>query len=163
MTEVRISEPIDPDVDLHIPDQRGELWREHGAVIAVIAFGGGLGAMARYGMAEWMPTRPGLFPWGTFATNVSGCFAIGVLMVLVTEVWSAHRLARPFLGTGFLGGFTTFSTYAVETRNLLQPGTAGTAFVYLAATLCCALLAVTVGTAGARAVFGVVPIGGGRR
>ncbi|MCU1683223.1 MAG: CrcB-like protein [Amycolatopsis sp.] len=135
------SEPIDSDVDLRIPAQR----QEHGAVLVVIAIGGGLGALARYGLAQALPTRPGLFPWGTFVTNVLGCFLIGVLMVLIAEVWSAHPLARPFFGVGILGGFTTFSTYAVETRGLLQPGTVGLAFVYLAGTLICAMLAVLAG------------------
>lgn len=132
----------DPDVDLRFASQRRELVRSHGAVLAVIALGGGLGAIARYGLAELLPTQPGRFPWATFTTNVAGCFLIGVLMVLITEVWSAHRLVRPFLGVGVLGGFTTFSTYAVEIRELLRPGTVALAFAYLAATLVCALLAV---------------------
>jgi fluoride exporter len=137
-----VPEPIDPDVDLHIPAQRSELGRTHGAVLAVIAVGGGLGAIARYGLAQLLPTHPGDFPWATFITNVVGCFLIGVLMVLVTEVLAAHPLVRPFLGVGVLGGFTTFSTYAVETRELLRPGTVVVAFVYLAGTLICAMLAV---------------------
>ncbi|MBF6066128.1 fluoride efflux transporter CrcB [Nocardia terpenica] len=153
MPETRLGGPVDPDVDLRLPDQRPELFRDHGAVLAVIALGGGLGAVARYGIANLLPTRPGHFPWGTFITNVAGCFAIGVLMVLITEVWSAHRLVRPFLGVGFLGGFTTFSTYAVDTRNLLQPGTAATAFAYLAGTLLCAMLAVIAGGALTRTAF----------
>ncbi|MBY8856536.1 fluoride efflux transporter CrcB [Nocardia sp. CA2R105] len=107
-----------------------------------MAVGGGIGAEARYGVSRLLPTRPGQFPWGTFLTNVVGCFAIGVLMVLITEVWTGHRLVRPFLGVGFLGGFTTFSTYAVETRNLLEPGTVYLAFGYLAGTLIAAMLAV---------------------
>ncbi|MEU6560884.1 fluoride efflux transporter CrcB [Nocardia nova] len=147
------AEPIDPDVDLHMPDQRRELFREHGAVLAVIAVGGGLGGLSRYGLSRLLPTHPGQFPWGTFTENVLGCLAIGVLMVLITEVWPAHRLVRPFVGVGFLGGFTTFSTYAVEIRGLLEPGSAVLAFVYLAATLLCALLAVLAGVTGARMVF----------
>nr|WP_051495139.1 fluoride efflux transporter CrcB [Nocardia nova] len=136
-----------------MPDQRRELFREHGAVLAVIAVGGGLGGLSRYGLSRLLPTHPGQFPWGTFTENVLGCLAIGVLMVLITEVWPAHRLVRPFVGVGFLGGFTTFSTYTVEIRGLLQPGSAVLAFVYLAATLLCALLAVLAGVTGARMVF----------
>jgi CrcB protein len=119
--------------------------RTHGSVLAVIGLGGGLGAIARYGVGVLLPTRPGQFPWGTFAINVSGCLLIGVLMVLITEVWAAHRLVRPFIGVGFLGGFTTFSTYAVEIRALLQPGTVAVAFSYLAGTLLGAMLAVIAG------------------
>jgi CrcB protein len=155
-SEVELAEPIDPDVDVRIPSQRRELVRSHGAVLVVIALGGGFGAIARYGLAELLPTRPGQFPWGTFTTNVVGCFLIGVLMVLITEVWSAHRLVRPFLGVGFLGGFTTFSTYAVETRGLLQPGAVGLAFGYLAGTLICAMLAVIAGVWLTRTVTGSV-------
>jgi len=143
--EVELTEPIDPDVDVRIDSQQRELTRSHGAVLVVIALGGGFGAVARYGLAQVLPTRTGQFPWGTFVTNVAGCFLIGVLMVVITEVLSAHPLVRPFLGVGILGGFTTFSTYAVEIRGLLQPGSAGLAFGYLAGTLICAMLAVIAG------------------
>lgn len=144
-SDVELSNPIDPDVDLRVPAQRRELIRGHVSVLGVIAFGGGIGALARYGLSTVLPTRPGQFPWGTFTENVLGCFLIGVLMVLITEVWSAHRLIRPFLGVGVLGGFTTFSTYAVEIRGLLRPGTVGLAFTYLAGTLVGAMLAVVIG------------------
>lgn len=140
--ESESSELVDPDIDLRVPEQRRELARSHGVVLLVIALGGGLGAIARYGLAELLPARQGEFPWGTFLTNVAGCFLIGVLMVLITETFSAHYLVRPFLGVGFLGGFTTFSTYAVEIRGLLGPGSLGVAFGYLAGTLVCAMLAV---------------------
>jgi fluoride exporter len=123
-------------------------------VLAVIAFGGGLGALARYGLARALPTRTGEFPWGTFVANVLGCFLIGVLMVLVTEVWSAHRLVRPFLGVGILGGFTTFSTYAVEVDGLLRSGSVGLAFGYLAGTLAGAMFAVIVAVALTRKLTG---------
>ncbi|MBO0852250.1 MAG: fluoride efflux transporter CrcB [Nocardia sp.] len=118
-----------------------------------MAVGGAIGAEARYGLSLLMPTRPGRFPWGTFTENVLGCLVIGVLMVLITEVWAAHRLVRPFLGVGLLGGFTTFSTYAVDTRGLLESGAVVTAFVYLAGTLLCALLAVLTGATAARILF----------
>jgi CrcB protein len=143
--EIELTDPIDPDVDLRVESHRRELTRSRGAVLLVIALGGGIGAVARYGLAQALPTRTGQFPWATFATNVLGCFLIGVLMVLITEVLSAHPLVRPFLGVGILGGFTTFSTYAVETRGLLQPGSVGLAFGYLAGTLVFAMLAVIAG------------------
>lgn len=151
--EVELADPIDPDVDLRVAAQRRELRRGHAPVLGVIAVGGGLGALARYGLAQALPTRPGHFPWGTFTTNVLGCLLIGVLMVLITEVWSAHRLVRPFLGVGILGGFTTFSTYAVETRGLLHPGAVELAFTYLAGTLIAAMLSVTAGAWATRAAL----------
>jgi CrcB protein len=122
--------------------------------LGVIALGGGIGAVGRYGLAELWPTRPGAFPWATFTVNVSGCLLIGVLMVLISEVLSVHRLVRPFLGVGVLGGFTTFSTYAAETRGLLAPGTVGLAFAYLAGTVLAALLAVIAGVWLTRAATG---------
>jgi len=125
--------------------RRREFARSQPAVLATIALGGGLGALARYGVSQLLPTMPGRFPWGTFLVNVSGCLLIGVLMVLITEVWTAHRLVRPFLGVGVLGGFTTFSTYALEIHNLLRPGSVPIAFAYLAGTLLVALLAVLLG------------------
>ncbi|MGF6885783.1 CrcB protein [Nocardia sp. GAS34] len=146
MPRVRLAERA----DARARSSRRAWLRDQGPVLAVIAVGGALGAEARFGLARLLPTRPGQFPWGTFLTNVIGCFAIGVLMVLITEVWTGHRLVRPFLGVGFLGGFTTFSTYAVETRNLLQPGTVYLAFGYLAGTLLAAMLAVLGGVMSTR-------------
>jgi CrcB protein len=137
-----MTEPIDADVDLRVPAQRGEPALP---ALGAIALGGGLGALARYGLTVALPTPAGHFPLATFLTNVSGCFLIGVLMVLVTEAWTAHRLVRPFLGVGVLGGYTTYSTYAVEIHGLLRPGTVGVAFLYLAGTLVCALFAVLAG------------------
>ena len=58
----------------------------------------------------------------TLAINVLGCALIGVLMVLITDVWRRQRLVRPFLGTGVLGGFTTFSAFSLETYELLRDG-----------------------------------------
>ncbi|GAB2557636.1 fluoride efflux transporter CrcB [Nocardia heshunensis] len=136
-----VGAPVDPDIDIHQPEQRRELSRSHGAILAVISVGGAVGALSRYGLAQLWPTPAGGLPWATFVTNVIGCFLIGVLMVAVTEIWVAHPLVRPFLGVGILGGFTTFSTYANDTRALLRPDTVATAFAYFGVTLVCALLA----------------------
>ncbi len=143
MTQPR---PIDSDVDVHVPAQRTELARSHGRILLVVALGGGLGAVARYGVGLLLPTTPGHFPYGTFLINVLGCALIGVLMVLVTEVYSGAPLLRPFFGTGILGGFTTFSTYTNEFRGLLRPGTVPLAVAYLAGSLVCTLLAVSLAT-----------------
>lgn len=141
----------DPDIDLHVPAQRRELRRGHGAVLAVISVGGALGAVARYGIGYAFPAAPRGFPWATFGINVTGCLLIGVLMVLVTDVWAGHRLVRPFLGVGVLGGFTTFSTYVVDIQRLVNARAAGVALVYLVATLVAALLGVYAGITLARA------------
>lgn len=117
----------------------------HAHVLGAVAAGGGLGALARYGLSRALPTAPGHFPLATFVINVVGCALIGVLMVLVTETRPAHPLVRPFLGVGVLGGFTTFSSYANEVRGLLRPGTVPMAVAYLGGTLACAVLAVSAG------------------
>ena len=78
---------------------------------------------------------------------------MGVLMVTVTEAFSAHRLVRPFLGTGVLGGFTTFSTYTVDTQKLIDGAAPQTALLYLAATAIAAVAAVWTGATLARVLL----------
>jgi CrcB protein len=132
---------------------RPSVWRGQGPVVAVVALGGALGAVARYAASLWWPARSGGFPWTTFGINVVGCAVIGVFMVVITDVWAAHRLVRPFFGTGVLGGFTTFSTYAVDIQKLVDAGRPGTALAYLAATLLAALAAVWLAVTAARRVL----------
>jgi fluoride exporter len=141
----RVTLPTDSDVDLRVPGQRAELAHRPWLVLTAIAAGGALGALGRYGLsAAFPPGRIG-FPWATFVINVSGCFLIGVLMVLVTEVWVAQRLIRPFFGVGVLGGFTTFSTYVVDIQRLTNAGAPDVALLYLFGTIAAALLAVFAG------------------
>ncbi len=124
-------------------------------VLAAIAVGGALGAVARYAVGLAWPSAAGGFPWSTFAINVAGCFAIGVLLVALTEgSGPPHPLARPFLGTGLLGGFTTFSAYAVQAERLFALGVPGTAFAYVLGTLVAAVLATQGGAWSARAAAG---------
>jgi CrcB protein len=114
-------------------------------ITLVVGIGGAFGSVARYALAEaWQAPTYGV-PWATFLTNVGGCVLIGVLMVLIVEVWVAHRLVRPFLGVGVLGGFTTFSTYTVQIDQLLEAGRTLPALGYLLGTLVGALLAVQAG------------------
>jgi CrcB protein len=102
-------------------------------------------ALARYGLTEAFPHATNRFAWATFGVNVSGCLLIGVLMVLVSDVWPTRRLLLPFVGTGVLGGYTTFSTYIVDIQQLLAAGAARAALAYLAGTLLTALAAVYAG------------------
>jgi fluoride exporter len=131
--------PVDPQTDRPRRETAGTPW----PVLGAISAGGAIGALARYGLATAWPHAPGTFPWATFVTNVSGCFLIGILMVLVTEVFAAPRLVRPFLGVGVLGGYTTFSTYTVDVQQLVAAGAARTGLLYLAGTLLAALAAVS--------------------
>lgn len=90
-------------------------------VLGVVAFGGVLGAQARYGIELALPSGAGM-PWATLIVNAAGCLLIGALMTVLLELTAPHRLARPFLGVGVLGGFTTFSGYAVGVQALLVDG-----------------------------------------
>jgi fluoride exporter len=118
-------------------------------VVVAVAVGGGAGAIARHAAEVAWPTPAGDFPWTILAVNATGSALIGVLLVLITEARTAHRLLRPLLGTGFLGGFTTFSTFAVQTRTLLD-GQADVAAAYVGGTVLSVLLAVWIAATGTR-------------
>ncbi|MFE9098574.1 fluoride efflux transporter CrcB [Streptomyces sp. NPDC007264] len=133
--------------------RRPSTWHGQGPVVAVVALGGGTGATARYAASLLWPAPAGGFPWAVFWVNLAGCAVIGVFMVVITDVWAAHRLARPFFGTGVLGGFTTFSTYAVDIQRLIDAGRPRTALAYLCATLFGALAAVWLAVAATRRVL----------
>jgi fluoride exporter len=113
-------------------------------VIAAVALGGGIGATARYGIAVAFPSA---LPWTTIAVNTAGCAAVGVLMALTES--RAHPLTRPLLGTGFLGGFTTFSTYTLDAHDLITTRPA-IAALYFVLTPLLALAAVWAGASVAR-------------
>ena len=122
-------------------------------MVPAIALGGMLGASGRYALELAWAHPDGSVPWATMLTNASGCLLIGVLMVYVVEAGPGagrHRLVRPFLGVGVLGGYTTFSTYAVQTDALLARGRPLLALGYLLGTLLAALLAVVLGVTVAR-------------
>jgi CrcB protein len=137
-----LDEPVDSDVDLHVPGQLAEMRPHPALLLSAVAMGGAIGASARYGAGLLWPTATDAFPWTTLVVNAVGCAIIGAFMVLVTDVWTAHHLVRPFFGTGVLGGFTTFSTYASDARRLIDDGHPRSALAYLALTLALALAAV---------------------
>ncbi|MFH9331622.1 fluoride efflux transporter FluC [Streptomyces althioticus] len=133
-------------------------------VVLVVAAGGAVGALLRYGAARlwrngsdahavWRAGEAA-FPWTTLVVNAVGCFLMGVLTVALKERFTrAPRLLNPFLGTGVLGGFTTFSSYTDDTRRLLENDQASTALGYLVLTVAAALAGVVLGVALARAVL----------
>lgn len=144
---------VEPDLELPRAGPRRRAPRLRGLVTAV-AVGGVAGAEARYGLATALPHGPSQWPWSTLAINTSGCLLIGVLMVLITELVDAHPLIRPLLGVGFLGGYTTFSTYAVDALTLAQAGRWSLAAGYVIATPVLAVLAAAGAAAATRAVAG---------
>ena len=142
------------------PVRRPPVLRGHGRVVAVVALGGAAGAAARYGAGLlWPGGGPERFPWTTLLVNVVGCALIGVLLVVVTEGRPVHPLVRPFLGTGVLGGFTTFSTYAVDVHRLLVEGRPGPGLAYLGLTLTAAMAAVWAAAGCTRRFIGRRPSG----
>jgi CrcB protein len=118
---------------------------ERASLLGVIALGGALGAPARYGVAQALPVRAGEFPWATFWTNVTGALLIGLFVTAVLERLTRDRLVRPFVVTGFLGSFTTFSTLAVETTTLVRDGDVAVAVTYTLASIVVGLLAAFAG------------------
>ncbi|NDL57217.1 fluoride efflux transporter CrcB [Phytoactinopolyspora mesophila] len=127
-------------------------WKRHTPVLAAIAAGGVVGAEARYALTL-LNADPPAFPWVTLVENITGCFLIGVLMAVLTQLTAPHPLLRPFLGIGVLGGYTTFSAYAVEVRVLLLDDRALAALVYLVVTPIGALGAVLLATRGTPALL----------
>ena len=117
-----------------------------------VAIGGALGAPARYGISRAVYVSPGTFPWGTFWTNLSGSFALGLVMAFVLERFPPTRYLRAFVATGFLGAYTTYSTFAVETDLLVRNGHPGVAAAYAAASLVGGFGAVWIGLSVGRAV-----------
>jgi CrcB protein len=89
----------------------------------LILLGGGIGSLARYVAGSAIMTRFGSrFPLGTMAVNVTGSFLIGLLMTLLTERWQPHPNWRLLLVVGFLGGYTTFSSFEWETFSAVREG-----------------------------------------
>jgi CrcB protein len=112
----------------------------------LLFLGGGIGAALRFALSLWIEARTGPgFPWGTFAVNVSGCFAIGVVVTLADERTWISPATRLLLVPGVLGGFTTFSTFGMETWQLVEDGWGLTALANAAASLVVGLAAVVVG------------------
>jgi CrcB protein len=145
---------VDPDVELVVPAQRRELAGHRWDVLGAIAAGGVLGAEARYGAGLVLPHAVGGWTWSTLLVNVSGCLLIGVLMVVITELVVPHRLVRPFLGVGVLGGYTTFSTATVDSLTLAEAGRPLAALGYTVATPVLAVLACAVGVVVTRLLAG---------
>ncbi|MER0237827.1 fluoride efflux transporter CrcB [Fulvimarina sp. MAC8] len=104
--------------------------------LLIVMAGGGLGAGARHlsGLAAMRLLGTG-FPWGTAFVNVFGSFLMGVLVEVLARKFGMSQHWRLFLATGFLGGFTTFSSFSLDTVNMIDRGATGLAFVYVAGSV----------------------------
>ncbi|MDX6605502.1 MAG: fluoride exporter [Solirubrobacterales bacterium] len=115
---------------------------------ALVAVFGAAGAVSRYALDGWISDLThGQFPWGTFVINVAGAFALGLLLALTTERLLPHPNWRIAIGIGYLGSFTTFSTYAYESVKLAEDGSVGLALVNSVGMVALGMLAAFAGLA----------------
>ena len=115
--------------------------------VAALAIGGALGVNARYWLTIAIDRAVGSrFPWATFAINVSGAFALGLLAACLARV-HPNAPARLAILSGFLGGYTTFSTFTLESRVLWAAGTPGRSLAYMIGSVVAGFLAVALGLA----------------
>jgi CrcB protein len=118
-----------------------------------ISLGALLGAPARFVVAGWAAQRWGTnFPVGTLLINITGSLLLGFYLTLVTERFSGRPVTRLFVATGFLGSYTTFSTFSVETLRLLERGDVAGACANAGASMLLTLAAVITGRLAARAL-----------
>jgi len=117
-----------------------------GTMVAILV-GGALGTVARYLLEAHHPLAPGDFPWVTLVVNLTGSFAIGLLLPLTEHVTHRFPVVRPLVVVGFLGGWTTYSTLAVDAVLLARHGDAATCVAYLVATVAGGLALVMAGHA----------------
>jgi CrcB protein len=114
----------------------------------LVLAGAGLGGLARYISGAWIMARySGRFPMGTFLINVSGSFLIGLLMTLFTERWAPHPHWRLFLVVGFLGGYTTFSSFEYESFQAMREGARWVGLLYVTGSVALGYLGVWLGSA----------------
>jgi CrcB protein len=125
------------------------MWR-----VLLVGCGGFLGAVSRYGVSTLLNAHTdGEFPWGTWAVNVLGAFLIGFLSQAMQALCPERKNLLAFCTTGLLGGFTTFSTFSLETVNLLQSGELVWGCLNVALNVGCCLAGVLAGKLLAQALF----------
>ena len=116
------------------------------------AVGGAMGALARAGVAAALPRDPGDWPWATLVVNLAGCLLLGALLAALAVRRPDSERTHVFLGTGVLGGFTTYSAFALEVTELLAAGRPVAAVAYVAVSVAGGVLAVAVGVRASGAV-----------
>jgi CrcB protein len=120
----------------------------------MIAFGGAAGAIARYQVAAMVQTRvPAGFPYGTFVVNVTGCFIMGLVTQVLTDRLVVSANWRFLIPIGFIGAYTTFSTFELETFRAATEGAFGVAIANIGASVVIGYLALWIGFVTARMLF----------
>lgn len=122
--------------------------------ILLAAFGGAIGSVLRYlvGVFTVRWFGPG-FPWGTLAVNIVGSFIIGLVVEMIARRFNASMELRVFIVTGIIGGFTTWSSFSLDTMVLLERGAMASAAAYVIGSLVVSFAAVFAGLALGRAMF----------
>jgi CrcB protein len=114
--------------------------------VAAVFGGGFIGALARAGVVETLPHAAGEWPWATFLVNVAGAFALGYFTTRLQERLPQSAYRRPFVGTGFCGALTTFSTMQLELLNMLDADRYALAALYALASVAAGFAAIAVAT-----------------
>lgn len=110
----------------------------------LVACGGAIGASLRYGIGLLFGSQQG-FPWATWTINIFGCFCAGVFFALSQKYPVLQQQTRLFFMVGILGGFTTFSSFGLETFQLLKQQQLGLAFCYMASSVVCGVIMLALG------------------
>jgi CrcB protein len=140
-----------------LPDGGGrEPRRVERMAYVLAALGGALGALARWAVAVAFPSSPTGWPWATLLVNLTGCLLIGVLIAVLAARFPDAHWPRTFFGAGVLGGYTTFSAFAVEIVRLVEAGAAVPAAGYVVTSVLGGVLAVVAGALLGRAFAGPV-------
>ena len=116
------------------------------------ALGGAVGALAHWAAATALTSSPGGWPWATLLVNLTGCLLLGLLIAVVAVRLPEARWPRPFLAVGVLGGFTTFSAFAVEVVEQVDAGAALLAAAYVLASVVGGIGAVALGARAGQAL-----------
>ena len=122
-------------------------------VVVAVAMGGAIGSVARYFVAQVQSPSWTGFPYGIFLVNVSGGFIMGVLVELMALRFSVSPEVRAFLTTGVLGGYTTFSTFSLESALLIQKGAMINATTYIVGSAILSIVALFCGLYLVRAIY----------
>lgn len=123
--------------------------------IIVIAAGGALGAVLRFALSYWIQarTQTSYFPWGILTVNLAGCLLMGILFGVLVEHFHCGSLLRAGLFIGILGGFTTFSSFSIDTVTLLYSGAYTAAAIYILASTGGGILATALGLSLVRIIL----------